>query len=230
KDHLVQLKQKYEVKIASDNVKAVKESDVVLLAVKPQQMNDVLLEIAPSITKKVLISIAAGVDTAHIFDKLGKRVDLVRVMPNSPALVGKGISVLSPAEGCAQDSLELVSRLFSSIGEVIFLREKFQNEATALSGSGPAYFYLFVEALIEAGLKIGLSHEIAKKLVLETLAGSITMLKETDESPEILKEAVTSRGGTTEAALKVFTEAKFKETVYQAIEAAVKRAGELDKA
>ncbi len=229
KEHLGQLASRYSVYPASDNIQAVKQSNVILLSVKPQQIDDVLIEIAPAINNQIIISIAAGVKTEHIFEKLGKKTQLVRVMPNSPALVGKGISVLSKATGCTQDSLELVSKLFSSIGEVVYLEEKFQNEATALSGSGPAYFYLFVEALIEAGVKIGLDPEISKKLVLETLAGSGAMLKKTGESPEALIGKVASPGGTTEAALKVFADENLKKTVFEAVKSAVKRAEELDK-
>ncbi|HAW60474.1 MAG TPA: pyrroline-5-carboxylate reductase [Actinobacteria bacterium] len=225
---LTQIEADYGVGIASDNVAAVKGADVILLAVKPQQLDEVLNEIADHLGEsQVLISIAAGVSTNHIYDKVKKSLPVVRVMPNSPALVGAGISVVSPGKHATKEATELTVSIFSSVGEVVQLDEKFQNATTALSGSGPAYFYLFVEALIEAGIKAGLARDVATKLVVETMIGAGTMLKKTGKHPALLKDMVTSPGGTTIAALEVFEEAGFRAGVFKAIEAAMKRAREL---
>ncbi|MDI6892116.1 MAG: pyrroline-5-carboxylate reductase [Actinomycetota bacterium] len=228
KERLAQIKADYGVNIASDNVAAVKGADAILLAVKPQQLDEVLNEIADHLGEsQVLISIAAGVSTKHIYDGVKKSLPVIRVMPNSPALVGASISVVSPGKHATREATELAAGIFSSVGEVVQLDEKFQNATTALSGSGPAYFYLFVEALIEAGIKAGLARDVATKLVVETMIGAGTMLKKTGKHPALLKDMVTSPGGTTIAALEVFEEAGFRAGVFRAIEAAMKRAKEL---
>ncbi len=228
KDRLSELKAKYQVEVAKDNIDALEKSDVVILAVKPQQIDGVLAEISWVIKEKqILISIAAGISTKHIYDKLDKKIPLVRVMPNSPALVGAGISVISPGRYATRESIDLVSRLFSGVGETVQLDERYQNEATAISGSGPAYFYLFVEALIDAGVRSGLAPEIATKLVVETLIGAGAMLKQTGKHPALLREMVASPGGTTIAALEAFEEGGLRAATFKAIEAAIKRAQEL---
>jgi len=227
-DRLSVLKAKYQVEVAKDNIDALEKSDVVILAVKPQQIDGVLAEISWVIKEKqILISTAAGISTKHIYDKLGKKIPLVRVMPNSPALVGAGISVISPGRYATRESIDLVSMLFSGVGETLQLDERYQNEATAISGSGPAYFYLFVEALIDAGVRSGLAPEIATKLVVETLIGAGAMLKQTKKHPALLREMVASPGGTTIAALEAFEEGGLRAATFKAIEAAIKRAQEL---
>lgn len=227
-DRLAQLQEKYKVKTATSNTGAVDSSDVVILAVKPQQLDSVLEEIANSFSNKhVVVSIAAGVSTERILQKVKKDISLVRVMPNSPALIGRGISVVSPSELATEEAVDIAFKLFSGVGEVVLLEEKYQNEATALSGSGPAYFYLLVEALIDSGAKAGLSREVSSQLVTETIAGSAKMLKETGKQPASLREMVTSPGGTTAAALAVFEKVDFRGIVADAVKAAVKRAEEL---
>lgn len=225
---LSQLKKTYKVKIAKSNIEAVRGANFVILSVKPQQLSQVLREISSSLDEgKTVISIAAGVSISHIFKILGKQVPLIRVMPNSPALVGQGVSVISPGNKASKKTTDLAVKLFSSVGAVLLLKEKYQNAACALSGSGPAYFYLFTEALIKAGRRAGLSSKAATQLAYQTIVGSAAMLEQTKKSPAELRGMVASKGGTTEAALKIFKKQKLEKTVEEAVRAAVKRAEEL---
>lgn len=223
-----ELQKVYGVKVAESNQQAVKEADVIILAVKPAGIDEVLDEITSVVTnRQILISIAAGISTEHILSRIGKKIPLVRVMPNSCALVQQSTSVISVSAVASTEAKNLAAKIFSSLGEVIFLEEKYQNEATALSGSGPAYFYLFAEALIDAGVKAGLARNISSKLVVGTLVGAGKMLKETGKHPALLRDMVASPGGTTMAAVEAFEKAGFRAGVFQAVEAAIERAREL---
>lgn len=230
RNRLEELRREFQVNVAENNRDAAQRSNVILLAVKPQQLGDVLNEIQDCIDEnQIIISIAAGVSTKAISRRIEKNIPIIRVMPNLSVLVRKGISVISPGAAVGESSVELVERLFASVGEIIFLEEELQNQAMALSGCGPAYFYYFVENLIEAGKKSGLDSQIATKLVIETLVGAGAMLKETGKPPTKLREMVTSPGGTTSAAWQVFEQAGFPEWFLKAVEAAIKRAQELEQ-
>lgn len=227
-ERLEALEKEYEVEFTTDNGKAVDEGDIILLAVKPQQIEQTLSAVKEDFTEdKLVISIAAGVTTEKILQLIGKNVPVVRVMPNTPALVGQAMSVISRGTYADEKSAEIALTLFSSVGEAIEISEDLQNQATAISGSGPAYFFLLVESLIDAGIKAGLDKNAASKLVYQTFSGSAALLKETGERPEILRERVTSPGGTTAAALQVFSNHDFRIIVQKAVEAAIKRAEEL---
>lgn len=227
-ERLESLKKKYDLEVTTDSPEAVKSSDIVLLAIKPQQVEQVLSDLKGVIDKdKLVISIAAGVTTKKIYDLIDEEAPVVRVMPNTPALVGKGMSVISRGKFATDEPVEITRRLLASIGEVIELPEYLQNQATAVSGSGPAYFFLMVEALIDAGVKAGLEESVANKLVIQTIAGAAALLQNTDKSPSELREMVTSPGGTTAAALQVFSEREFRYIVQEAVNAAIKRAEEL---
>lgn len=222
------LENSYNVNIAVSNSEAVERADIVLLAVKPQQIGETLNEAKGAFKRgQLIISIAAGVTTEKILSLIGQDLPIVRIMPNTPALVAKAMSVISPGRFADEAAVKTALELFSSIGEAIELPENLQNQATAISGSGPAYFFLMAEALIRAGIASGLDEASASKLVIQTLLGSAHLLKETGESPEALREKVTSPGGTTAAALKVFFDHDFMVTTQKAVEAAIKRAGEL---
>lgn len=222
------LKDKYRVEFTTDNREAIKNGDIILLAVKPQQIDQVLVEARDMFrTDNLIISIAAGVKTEKIYNLIGKDAPVIRVMPNTPALVGKGMSVISRGRFADTESAEIASKLFSSVGEVVELPEDMQNQATAISGSGPAYFFLIVESLVDAGMKAGLDENTASKLVIQTMAGAASLLQETGRKPGDLREMVTSPGGTTAAALQVFAKHEFRFIVQEAVEAAIKRAGEL---
>ncbi len=223
-----QLKRDYNVSIAESNLAAVTDCDIVILAVKPQQMETVLAQIKEGLDQdKTLISIAAGIRTDFIQQKIEKEMSIIRAMPNAPALIGKGMLVISPGKHASEASKRVAEELLSLVGEVLVLEEKYQNQSTAINGSGPAYLFLFVEALIDAGVKVGLPRDVAFELVIETIIGSAQMIKETGKHPAVLKDMVTSPGGTTIAALKVFEGGGLRGITFAAVEEAVKRAEQM---
>ncbi len=224
--------EQFGVNTNDDNKKLASEVDILVLSVKPQNMAEVLESIKNSIMPETLIiSIAAGIKLAKIEAVLGK-VPAIRVMPNTPALVGEGVAALF-ANDLAKPMLRKAEKIFSAVGEVVIIEdEDLMDAVTAVSGSGPAYFFLLMEDMIKAATKLGLSEDIAKKLVLQTAKGAALLAVEADnrnESPGLLRQKVTSPGGTTEAALKIFAEAKFGSIVSTAITAARNRGRELSK-
>ncbi|MBI5213533.1 MAG: pyrroline-5-carboxylate reductase [Nitrospirae bacterium] len=222
------LEKTYGVKTTADNKGVANLCDIIILAVKPQNMASVLDEIKDAVTDdKTVVSIAAGITLSYLQSKL-KTKKLIRVMPNTPALVQEGMSVMSLCECFSDRDIAIVRDIFMSVGRVLTMPEKYMNAVTALSGSGPAFIALFVEALIEGGVKMGINKEHAVELAVQTLLGTAKLL-DTGMSPEKLREMVTSPGGTTAAGLKVFEEKDFKNTVMDALQAAVKRAEELGR-
>jgi pyrroline-5-carboxylate reductase len=221
---------KYKVVSAKDNPQLVRDVDIVVLSVKPQNMSFVLLQIKNSMWKDILIiSIAAGITTKRIQNSLGN-VPIVRVMPNTPALIGQGAAGMFATKK-AQAKLKDAKRIFSAVGIVeVVKNEKLLDAVTAVSGSGPAYFFLMMEEMIKAGVKLGLKKETAEKLVLQTAKGAGLLAAESagkGVSPDVLRKNVTSPNGTTEAALKVFSKRNFEKIVDNALAAAAKRSREL---
>jgi pyrroline-5-carboxylate reductase len=201
---------------------------VIVLAVKPQNMASVLDEISEVITEeKTVVSIAAGIPLSYLQSRL-KTKRLVRVMPNTPAIVQEGMTVMSLCECLTEGDILAVREIFMSVGRVLTLPEKHMNAVTALSGSGPAFVALFAEAMTEAGVAMGLSRDNASELAIQTLIGTARLL-ETGMTPEKLREMVTSPGGTTAAGLKVFGEKDLAGTVGDALLAALRRAEELGR-
>ena len=224
------LEKSCRVRIAADNAALAGTADVVILAVKPQQADGVLTEIAGRLKPGALvISIAAGITTGRILGVLGL-VQVVRVMPNTPALVGQGASAMFSANA-SKENLALADKLFSSVGLVLTVpREDLMDAVTAVSGSGPAYFFLLMEQLIEAGVRLGLSRQAATKLVIQTARGAAELAvsaAEKNETPTELRKKVTSPGGTTEAAIRVFEEHNFAAVVLHALTAACQRSKQL---
>lgn len=227
-DRRAYLEKTYGAKTTSDNKEVVRQSAIVILAVKPQNMDDVTNEIAPFITgEKLVVSIAAGITLPYLTSRL-KTSKIVRVMPNTPALVQEGMSVLSMCECIHDKEMALVRGIFMSVGKVLVLPEKYMDAVTALSGSGPAFVALFTEAMIAAGIKMGLTEGNASELVIQTVIGTARLL-ETGMPPDKLREMVTSPGGTTAAGLKVFEEIGLKEMVSGGIGAAANRSKELGR-
>lgn len=221
-------KTNFSVRVASDNAAAVRDADIVLLAVKPQQMSDVLTGFKSQFSKrKLVITIAAGVPTARIERELGSAPRVVRVMPNTPALVGAGAAALCKGAHATDDDLATAEMILGAVGITVRTEEKFLDAVTALSGSGPAYVFYVTEAMIKAGVAAGLSDEIARKLAIQTVFGAAKLMNESGEDPAALRRKVTSPGGTTEAALKVMNERKLTEIFIEAIQAATKRGREL---
>jgi len=204
--------------------------DVVVIAVKPQDVDTVLDRIKEKIKpSQLIISIAAGITTSYIIKKLGRKLPLVRVMPNMPALIGEGISAISPSKWVEPEKVEIAKEILGAVGEVIEIPEELQNAVTGLSGSGPAYIYTVLEGLIEGGVKVGLSYEIASKLVLQTALGAIRLAKESREPLDKLKSAITSPGGTTLEGLRILNKGGIKNCLAQAVMQATQRAKELEK-
>ncbi len=222
------LESTYSVKATPDNKEVVKNCDIIILAVKPQNMDDVTGEIAGLITpEKLIISIAAGITLSYLSARL-KTSQVIRVMPNTPALVQEGMSVLSLCECFEDKQMALVRGIFMSIGKVLVLPEKYMDAVTAVSGSGPAFIALFVEKMADAGVKAGLGKDNASELAVQTLIGTAKLL-ETGMPPDKLREMVTSPGGTTAAGLKVFEDKGFSDLMNAVIEAAANRSKELGR-
>jgi pyrroline-5-carboxylate reductase len=211
-----------------DNVKAAAFGDTLLIVVKPQDVEGLLGEIAASVRPGALvISLAAGITTAFLEAHLPAGTPVVRVMPNTPALVDQGMSALSPGSHCDPEQLAQAQRLLAGTGVVIEVPEKYQDAVTAVSGSGPAYVFYVAEAMIEAGVLLGLPRATSTELVVQTLYGAATMLKETGTHPSILREQVTSPGGTTIAALRLLDDHRVRAAFISAMEAARDRSREL---
>nr|MBF0222572.1 pyrroline-5-carboxylate reductase [Desulfobulbaceae bacterium] len=207
----------------------VDSCDLLVLAVKPQVMAKALGGIKDSVqSRHLLVSIAAGVSLASIETALdGAPCHLVRVMPNTPALVGEGAAAISPGKGADEADVAKVKALFDAVGQTVVLAESYLDAVTGLSGSGPAYVFSFIEGLIDGGVKVGLPRPEAQTLVLQTVLGSAKLAMETKQSPADLKAMVTSPGGTTIAGLHAMARAGFQGILMDAVEAATKRSREL---
>lgn len=216
------------INVTVDNVAAAKGAQIVVLSVKPQMFSKLIPQIAPAIDEtKLVISIAAGVPTAALERQLGARSRVVRTMPNTPAVVGLGATALSAGSHATPGDLELASKIFQSVGITTVVDEVLLDAVTGLSGSGPAYVFLVIEALSDAGVKVGLSRHVALKLAAQTVLGSAKLLLETGMHPGHLKDMVTSPGGTAIAGLHTLEAGGLRTTLIDAVEAATERAKEL---
>ncbi len=225
-----ELAEAYGIRMLS-NSEAVSKADTVLLIVKPQDMNDLLDEITTEIrTDALIISLCAGIATAQIESKLPAGTAVIRVMPNTPAQVDEGMATISPGSHASEEHLKRTTRILSATGRVLTVPERYQDAVTAISGSGPAYLFFVVEAMIEAGVHLGLPRDTATELVVQTMLGSAKLLRETGEHPTVLRERVTSPGGTTAAAIRVLEDHKVRAAFIGAIEAARDRSRDLAEA
>lgn len=222
-----ELEERYGVAVVS-NREAAAKADTVALVVKPQDMGDVLDEIAPELRAgQLLVSLAAGITTTFIESRVPAGVAVVRVMPNTPALVDEGMAAISPGSHCDESHLTEAESLMASTGKVLRIPEKQMDAVTAISGSGPAYIFFVVESMIEAGVHLGLPRATATDLVVQTLVGSAAMLRETGSHPVVLREQVTSPGGTTASALRELEVHRVRAAFLAAMEAARNRSREL---
>jgi pyrroline-5-carboxylate reductase len=223
-----ELAERYGVSTSETNTEAVAEARLVVLSVKPQDIDAVVEEIAPAVTREhTLLSVAAGVTTATIESLLPPDSRVVRAMPNAPALVGEGIAAISGGKAATAEDLELAEDALGHLGAVVRVAEYDLDAVTALSGSGPAYFALLAEAMIEAGLLLGLSREVSTRLVVQTMLGSALLLRDEGMHPVELREAVTSPGGTTTRAIRELERSGVRAAFLNAINAATERSREL---
>ncbi len=228
---LDRLREEFGVQTMSDNLAAVKKSDIVIYAVKPQILAAVLKETAEALDMdKLVISIAAGVSLQAIESKLEKELRLIRVMPNICASVGMGAAAVAAGNHVKDGDVELAKTIFDSVGTSIFIGENILMDAiTGLSGSGPAYIFLIIDAMADAGVKMGLYRGDALALSAQTVLGSAKMLIETGEHPGLLKDQVTSPGGTAIAGLHTLEKGGLRTTIINAVEAATLRSKELGR-
>jgi len=222
-----ELSQRYGVKSVS-NADAAAEAETIVLAVKPQDMDALLAELAPVVTPdRLIVTIAAGITTAAIERRLAAGVPVVRVMPNTPALVGEAMSAVAPGAHASPEHLDRAEALFRPVGRVVRLPESQLDAVTALSGSGPAYVFYLVEAMTDAGILLGLPRAVAHELIVQTVYGAAVMLRETGEHPVALREAVTSPAGTTISAIRELENHGVRAAFLAALEAARDRSREL---
>ena len=226
-DRAAELRARYGVR-SMGNAEAAAVADTLVLVVKPQDMAGLLEEIRDHLTPGALVvSLAAGITTAYLQERLPEGTPVVRVMPNTPALVDQGMAAISPGSHCDEAHLAEAEQLLRSCGKVLRVPEKHQDAVTAISGSGPAYIFYVVEAMIEAGVLLGMPRSTSTELVVQTLYGAATMLKETGQHPTVLREQVSSPGGTTMAALRQLDDHKVRAAFLTAMEAAAARSAQL---
>jgi pyrroline-5-carboxylate reductase len=217
--------------VSESNLEIVRRSDVLVLAVKPQSMASLLKEIAPALgDHHVIVSVAAGISLTQLAAGLGATRRLVRVMPNTPALVGASASAFSGGPAATANDLQLIDRLLSSVGRAIQVPEKLLDAVTGLSGSGPAFVFVMIEALSDGGVRVGLPRDVATLLAAQTVLGSAQLLLETGLHPGVLKDQVASPGGTTIAGLQALEAGGIRAALIEAVKAAADRATELGAA
>jgi pyrroline-5-carboxylate reductase len=222
------LSDKYRIECVASARGTIRAGEVVVFAVKPQQMKEAARFSGVKDSANLVISIAAGVTLASIASWLNGHAKLVRAMPNTPALIGAGVTGLYALPGVSEAEKKQAETILGAVGATVWIPdESLMDAVTAVSGSGPAYVFWFIEQLANAGESLGLASEVSRKLALETVLGSAKLAAQSAESPAALRERVTSKGGTTEAALKAFDEQKLAERFMRAIEAARDRGAEL---
>ncbi|HSB82815.1 MAG TPA: pyrroline-5-carboxylate reductase [Candidatus Methylomirabilis sp.] len=229
-DRLTSLRETYGVRTHASNAEVARQADILLLAVKPQVMGQALDDLVEALDeKKLVISIAAGIPTSFILDRFSFPLRVVRVMPNTPALVLEGMSALARGLHATAEDLETTRRLFETVGKVVVVDESLLDAVTGLSGSGPAYIFLVIEALADAGVKVGLPRDVAHLLAAQTVRGAARMALETGKHPGQLKDMVTSPGGTTIAGLHALEQGGVRAAFFNAVEAATLRSRELGR-
>ncbi|HNY12303.1 MAG TPA: pyrroline-5-carboxylate reductase [Candidatus Wallbacteria bacterium] len=224
------MRKKFGITCTNNNIDAIKKADVIILAVKPQIISVVLKEIAPVLTKeKLLISVAAGVSCCYIESFLKKKASVIRAMPNLCCQVYAGMTAISKGSAVTSDQVEIAKKIFEPVSRTIVIDEKHLDAVTGLSGSGPAYIYIAIEALAEGGVKVGLPREVATLLAAQATLGAAKMVLETHEHPALLKEMVTTPAGVTIDGIMELEEGKFRVTLIKAVMKGTERSKELVK-
>lgn len=222
------LKQDFNLNFCENNNEVVEKSDVIIICVKPHFVERVLSEIKYSLTKeKVIISIAAGISTKKMENNIQEGIQVIRVMPNTPALVGEGMSALCKGKYCTQTTLNYAMELFSKFGRAIEIEEKLINAVTGVSGSGPAFMYLLIEAIADGGVRLGLKKDVAIELAAQTALGAAKMIIETGKHPAILKDEVTTPAGTTAEGLYSMEKDNIRASMIRAVIKTARRSEEL---
>ena len=217
-----------KIRVSTDNVAAVRDSEIALICVKPQVVGQVMEQIAPVVTpEKVLISVAASVPTDYMEKRLPEKSKIIRAMPNTPSMVGCGMSALCKGKHADAEDVELARALFDTVGRTVVTDEKNMDAITGLSASGPAFIYIILESLAEAGVKVGLPRDLATLLAAQTTAGAAQMVLETGHHPALLKDAVTTPAGCTIDGILELEEGKLRVTLIKAVVKAAQRAKEL---
>lgn len=230
-ERLSELSERFGIGTTQDNVESVRHGSLLVIAVKPQDIGELLDEVGSSISKEqTIVSVAAGITTSAIERRIDAPAAVVRVMPNAPMTVHEGIAGLAPGSHATEDDLALAERLLGCVGSTVRVPEHTMDAVTAVSGSGPAYFALLAESMIEAGILLGLSRDISTDLVVQTMFGTAKMLRDEKMHPVELREAVTSPGGTTIAAIRELEQAGVRAAFLNAITAALERSKELAEA
>ncbi|HYA88491.1 MAG TPA: pyrroline-5-carboxylate reductase [Nitrospirota bacterium] len=229
-ERLEHLRKNYSIVVQKTNTDAAREAGIIILSVKPQAIEKVLAEIAPVVDgEKLVVSIAAGISLSRIEHALKKGCRVVRVMPNTPALVLAGVAALAAGNNATSQDVSSTKGIFDSVGRSVVVDEKLMDAVTGLSGSGPAYVFTIIDALSDAGVKAGLPRQLALELAAQTVYGSAKMVLETKEHPAKLRDMVTSPGGTTIEGLHALEKGKLRATLMNAVEAATARSKELGK-
>jgi pyrroline-5-carboxylate reductase len=222
------LSKQFDIAVTTDNLTAAEEADVILLGVKPQQMDDVIRGIAPALRPgKLLISFAASVKTNAIEQAAGCEISVIRAMPNTPAMLGAGITAICRGHFVTDHQLALAEQIFATVGRTVIVDEKHMDAVTGLSGSGPAFLYIIIEALAEAGVNVGLPRDIATLLAAQTTYGAARMVLETGSHPALLKDEVTTPAGCTVEGILELEEGGLRVTLIKAVKRATERARQL---
>jgi len=222
------LSKKFKIEVGTNNVEAARGADIIVIGVKPQVVEDVVREISGSLSpKQLIISVAASVPTAMIEKHLPPKVPVIRAMPNTPCLMGSGMTAICRGRHAGTQDLAVATHMFDVVGRTVVVDEKHMDAVTALSASGPAYIYIILESLAEAGVKVGLPRDIATLLAAQTTLGAAKVVLETGDHPALLKDAVTTPAGCTIDAIMELEEGKLRVTLIKAVVKAAQRAKEL---
>ncbi|MBI5245457.1 MAG: pyrroline-5-carboxylate reductase [Elusimicrobia bacterium] len=227
---LEELRKSLGVRVETDNRKALRAADILLLCVKPQQAAAVLDEIAPDVREDLLVlSVMAGITTESICKRLGKPVPVVRAMPNTPVLVDEGATALAKGLHAGEEHLKAASAIFGAVGRVEIVAENLMDAVTGLSGSGPVYIYMVIEAMTDGGVKMGIARDVARRLSAQTVFGAAKMVRDTGKHPAILKDEVTTPGGTAIAAVHELESKGLRTVLIDAVVTATQRSRELSE-
>jgi len=228
---VLKIRKKHQIHTGTDNTQAVSKSDIIILAVKPQMIKKVLVQILPELNEeKIIISIAAATSSSFIEEQLNKSIPVIRAMPNTASLVNEGMTVLCPGKFVDEEHLKLALKIFKSIGEVeIIHKEELMDVVTALSGSGPAYSYMMIESLTDGGVRMGLPRELARKLAAQSVLGGAKMILETGLHPALLKDEVTTPAGVTIDGLMELEDGGFRVALIKAIDRATQKSRQISK-